>query len=417
MDKKSNNPQGIKKYAGELRDLLEADNILTTKQLITLQEKYELSPDDVLKVELLAATSYESAKSDFEYGNWDKAFTNIEEALYKFPVNLDYLELYFLIVIESRKLLGDESKDQTNLDLILKRIQKIDKKVYKKLSKKIKTVKIKKTEKQSFNKLWLLTILLVIPIFFIFKSIGTEPGYKIPNQEFTPQLDPGEIFVDTKIIRHPSQPVINVVESNIEGTLNSFIYTLKFYISSEIENLTSVKGNIIWYDKAGIKIYSEEFTSPKHTEYYLNEMIPISFIKSSLRDKPSIDKVIIEIETIESMKGIEREELTKIDTIFPIGRSWDLVIEEENYLITEGVTKNYLSLNLLLKNSDIREITRLKGQIEWIDEYNIVVSSSNINFISIDDIPLNNKFYRVINKTFEVSELTPDYRIKISEIK
>lgn len=410
MDEKSLNPQGIKKYTAELRVLLEAENILTTGIITTLQEKYKLSPEDILIVESLATSFYKSAKSDFEFGNWDKALTHIEEALYKSPINLDNLELYFLIVTDSRKLLGDESKDQTNLDLILKRIQRIDKKIYHKLSKQIKT------ERKSFNKLWYLTILLLIPLFFMFKSINTKKNI-VPNKVFSPQLKPGEILVDTKILRHPAQLVIDIVESKLESTLDSYIYNLKFYLSSEKKNITSVKGNIIWYDISGIKIYSEKFESPKRTEYYINEMIPITFKKSSHRDSPSIDKIIIEITAIESTKGIERGDLQKIETIFPVGKQWDLIIEEEKYLMTEGVTKNYLTLNLIVKSSDIRDITTLNGRIEWVDTYDIVVSSSNINFINKDDIPLDNKYYKIIYKTFEIGQITPNYRIKISEIK
>ena len=48
-----------------------------------------------------------------------------------------------------------------NLELIKKRIQKVDNKRYKKLLNEVKE------DKKVLNKLWLLTLLLFIPLFFI----------------------------------------------------------------------------------------------------------------------------------------------------------------------------------------------------------------------------------------------------------
>ncbi len=414
MDEKSRDPESIKHYTLELRELIDNDVVLSIQDINKLQKKYNISKSDLEKVENIALNHYQNAQENFVNGNWDNAFISIEEAIYKSPINIKILELYYNILNESSSFYGSEESNAKSLNLLLMRVKKVNKKLFKKL---LKSKEKDKTNKKNFNfkkKYLFFLIVLIIPLpFFLTK----KPENKVLTEyQRTTFLPPGEILVEIKPLRHTAQPVISVIESRISGTEDNFVYNLLFNVKSEKENITFLKGSIHWYDKKGSEIVTDEFESIKGNEYFLNELIPFSYMKNSHREFPSISKIVIEIKQIETLKGRERTEGKNIYTIFSGGFQDRIEVSENRFLITEGVTTNYLSLVLTVKNLQNKEISILNGDIEWIDDYNIVKSRININFISVKELPVKAKEKRVLFKTFEISEITDNYRINIKDM-
>lgn len=410
MEKETNNSEGIKKYTREIRTLLENEGLLTLNELKQIHEKYVLGKDDLDKVEDLAIKLYEKAKSDFDFGSWDSALSNIEAAFYKSPFNIEILVLYCKTIIESRNF-SEKKKEQIPLEPILLRLQQVDKREYTNIKKSIK-----ESNNKSFNKLFLLfLLLLLIPIFLVLKENFIKDDIAIsPKYNMERQLVNGEVPITIKNKTHPADLNINVVKSKLESGSRGFLYNLQFTISSEKENLLQVKGDIIWLNRSGNTIFSEPFIAGDTQEYFLNETIPVSYNKNSLSNNPDLFEVIIKINEIISLPGRLRPELKEIQYTIPNGKYRKLNFKQGEYIITEGVVSNYLSLTIILTNSDTTDISHLSCNILWYDDYDIVQTSNTLELISKDDIKLKMKESRTIHKTIELKgDITPNYKYEV----
>ncbi|QEN03252.1 hypothetical protein EW093_00540 [Thiospirochaeta perfilievii] len=414
MSKKSNNPDAIKKYTRDLRDKFEAEEILSSKEIENLQKKYNLSLEDLSIIKKLADDSYIKAKENFELGDWDNSISNIEESIYKCPLEIEYLELYFNILLEKNKLLGDDKTDSQNIDLVLKRVANISKLHYYKLKKQTK-------EKVKFNKKILLFLIIPVVIvlfilFILFSPTKKEDIKTVFNNNY-PELNPDEVVTEIDIVHHKSKLQLEVIKSKLSGDINSFLYQLQFYVFSELDNITEVSGQIEIYDRSSMILYTEDFHSPKDTNYFLNEKIPFSINVNSHRNIPNIKSVKIKVDKIVSTKGVEREVGEVVDIILPNNRLWKLTLNETDYKITKGVVNNYLTIGLLLTNSDSSKINYIDGSLQWLDEYNLVTEEVDIILIDNQDIPLERNSSRLIKKTIEIKNITSTYRVKIGNIK
>ena len=410
MAKNVEDPEALKKYIHELREILENEVILDSKKINNLKDKYQLTVSDIEKINNLAEESFSKATEAFEYGEWDKALTLIEEALFKSPLNTDFLKLYFKIVTESRKLLGVQSKDQVNLELILKRIQKLNTKMYKELKKEQLILKNK------ISKKWLLLLLVLIPIFILFIPIKKTESSNLTNT-YVSKLPPGEILVYKNILRHTSQLKIDVLESKVKSSNSSFIYNLNFYVFSEVENIIKIEGNIEIYDKNNIVLYKSDIESPNGIEYFKNEKIPFKITLNSFRDSPNFGNVKININSIQSSKGQDREDKKKIQLLLPLNKNWKIDLQENLFLRTKGVTKEYLTIDFIFFNNSKYKIKKMTGYFEWMDEYNIVKESVFLTLIDYTDLPVEQNSKRITKKTFEIKNITDNYRFRIEELE
>lgn len=413
MEKETNNSEIIKKYTREINTLLENDGLLTHKELIKIHEKYELNKDDLDKVEDIAIKFYEKAMSDYDFGNWDSALSNIELAFKKSPFNIEILILYCKILIENSKF-SDTNQLQV-LESVLSRLQQIDKKEYIKLKKVLKTNK-----KRGFNKLFLLFLLILfIPIFFILKPHTTKQKI-LSNPQYIPEKKPinGEIPITIQNKFHPSNLKIKIIKSKLESSNTNFLFNLQFLISSDKENILEVKGDIIWLDKNSSIIYSEPFTAGDNKEFYINELIPVTYTKSSLRGEPDLYDVIIKINEITSLPGKERSGLKEIEYTLPSGIFRKLSFKQGEFNLTEGVVSKYLSFTIIITNDDNKDINNLSCNIVWIDDYDIIQTSNSLDLITNNDIKLEPNESRIIHKTIELNDdITQDYKLEVVKIK
>lgn len=412
MDEKSNASEVIKKYTRELRSLLENEKLLAFNELKLLQDKYVLTKDEIDKVEDFANIFYEKAKSDYDFGNWDSAIENIEEASYKSPFNTEILILYCMISLERSKLY-EEKNNTKHFEIELKRLQQVDKNEYKKI-KKI----INKNNPKKINKLWFLLILLLLPLIFFYINNNEKTTDFVKIEKPMRILLNGEIAVDIINKAHPSNPEIKVIKSKLQKSKDNSLYILQFYISSKKDNIIAANGDITWMDKNNIAIYNEGFSIPRNIEYYINENIPISYSKSSLSGSLNLSKVVLKINEISTMPGKRRENLSSVEFSLPHDHSWDMTIDQVEYHITKGVVSDYLTLSLRINNNGSKDMSELIGKIEWMDDYNIVTSSSNLNFLTVNNVPIEKKDNRIIYKTFELNgKTTSEYKITISRIR
>lgn len=410
MAKKSNNPEQLKKYTRELRDLIDSYKILSVSEINKLKKKYNISEEDESQLSLIIDKKINEANSYYEYGEWQKAVESVEEANYKDPFNREVIVLYYRICREKSSVLGSKPDDEKIMELLLKRLSIVDRNLYKKIIKEEK-------EKKEFklNKLWfLLLLLLVIPIIILIpRKNKPENGPQTRSTEFKHSAN-REIRVKYNKLHHPSNLKILVEKSILEGFKNNYFYTLQFHLSSSDQNITKVKGNIIWYNHNNIEIFRDTFISQKGVEYYLNEKIPFSYFKTSQRESPDLDSLHIEVTNIESGPGRERTDMKEVDTLVSGGKTHKLSIKEAEYLITEGVTSRYLSLTLIIYNTGNKTINELKGNIEWFDEYEITQTEKVIEIIKNIDMPLKAGENRTIHKVFEIErDITDYYRINL----
>lgn len=410
MAKKSNNPEQLKNYTRELRDLIDSYNALSLTEINKLKKKHNINEDDESQLSMIIDKKITEASNFYEYGEWKKAVDSIEEANYKDPFNKEVILLYYKICREKSSILGSKPDDNKTMELLLKRLSILDRNLYKKIlssEKKNKDVKL--------NKLWfLLLLLLIIPVIIILpdkKDRGSDATVNVTDFRHTANR---EISIKYKKLHHPSNLKIVVKKSVLEGFKENYFYTLQFHLSSTEENITKVEGELYWYNHEGIKIYQDSFTTQKGIEYYLNEIIPFSYFKNSQRESPDLDYVDIEITNIESNPGKERSNLKEIDTQVSGLQTHKLSIMEAEYKITEGVTSRYLSLILIIHNTGREAINELKGNIEWIDNYDMTLSVKKIDFIKNIDMPLDSGEKRTIYKVFEInSEITENYKINL----
>ncbi|MGL1891730.1 MAG: hypothetical protein OCD02_08885 [Spirochaetaceae bacterium] len=412
MDKKSNNSNNLKSYTRELRDLVLNNKITSLNDLTILKNKHKLEVEDLDKIDELANLNYDSAKNDFEFGDWNKALTNIEEAMYKTPFNSNILELYYMILAEKNRVIGDDSTDLESLDLVIKKIKIVDKKLYRKL-KKLNNNKVKK----KIKKLWLLIFLLPIIIMLFVIFVPKQSNNITTNYSTNSNLSPGEIKTEVKKFYHTSEPHIVIIESKMNQGTNNFLHELSFEVVSETENILYLEGFVKWFDKDNNILINEKFSTPQLIEYYKNETIPFSITKSALRNSPNISLILIEITKIESAPGKEREKLKPLEFILPINIKRKIEIHEIEYTITTGVTSNYLTFAVLLSNKSKEQINIFEGQLEWYDEFNILKYAKNIKLMTKKDLPLKFGEKRVIYKIFELDGVvTQNYRFNILDI-
>lgn len=411
MDKKSNNPENIKKYTFELRELVDNSDLLTPEMVKKLQKKFDLSDDELLKIEVLVDKKIAEAENYYDYGEWNKAIDSIEEASYKAPFNKRILKLYYKIINEKISILGEKPGEESIVKNILNRINLTDRFLYKKLLKERKG-------KNKVNRalLFLLIPVIIVPIYFILpRKVKTVDN--IPKKDIlTSRIGKRDIEVKYIPINSRSSIKIELKESLLDGTKDNFLYKLKFFLYSEDENIINVKGDINWLNFNQEVIYKESFSSQKDLEYYIEEKIPVSYSKTSHRLSPDFYSVKIEITDSVTAPGKKRGKLREIKTLNSGSNTLKLSVNEANFIITRGVTSNFLSLTLLLSNNSSDTINFLSGDLEWVDDYNSVVFSRSITLISKDDIPLepNKRLLKSIIIELD-KDITPNYRVNIGE--
>ncbi|OQY40358.1 MAG: hypothetical protein B6229_02030 [Spirochaetaceae bacterium 4572_7] len=421
MEKKSNNQNNLKKITTQFRELVDKGTLLSKKDVTELYKRYEITEEQKEKLETMASNNFQEATTLFSYGEWDKASASIEEAIYKSPINTDYLKLYYDILKEKYSLL-DNNDAVDILDIILKRINLLDKQIYKSIIKKnkIKKNRVKKTSRK-ISKLWFLTLLLlVIPALLLIKESIEPIQYKALNSPKSPN-NKGPKVIPVELYRNSlSRDIeLSVKKSLLERYSNSYVYTLYFYMFSELNNTTSITGNITWLDKNGNTIFSEHLEKKDNIEYYINELIPFSYIKNSHSESPDLDSIVITITDIIQSKGKERTPLTPIDTIYNIHSKEVIELNEASISITKGIVNNYLTLTLLINNiSRNTIISNLHGTIEWYDDFNIIQFSGELDLIEDSDVPLEPKATRLIRRVIELNgDITQTYKIILSEKK
>lgn len=413
MDKKSNNPDNLKNYTNELRDLIDSYETLSQNQLSKLKKSYNLSEEDQEIILNFIDKKISEASNFYDYGEWEKATNSIEEANYKDPFNKETLLLYYKILMEKTSLLGERSDEKKLLPILLKRISMVDKNLHTRL---VKDLKSKKESK--ISKLWLLLLLvLIIPLAILFRPKKSTPIEYGSNKNVNiSYLGVREIDVNYEALRHESKLEIEVVNSVIDGTSSNFFYSLDFYLSSKEQNILSVEGEILWLDADSNIIYRDIFKSKEGEEYYLKENIPISYIKTSHRLSPNLYSIVIKVNDIISGQGKERTLIKEVPVLFNSSNTFSITIDETSFEITTGVTSKYLGLGLIITNKFNKSITILKGSIEWVDEFGRIKNSEAITLISKSDVPLEPGGSRSIFRVLELdNSITNDYRINISE--
>lgn len=413
MEEESDSFEAIKKYTRELRNLIENEKLLTLSDFKSIQSKYVLSKDDIDKVEDIAIKSYEEAKSNYDFGNWDTALSSIEEAFYKSPFNIEILVLYCKILIENNKF-SEKDDLSEKINPILGRLNQVDKKEFNKIKNIIKSDK-KKINKIVFIPLIIVPILLII---FIIKISGTEKEFVEQEYIFKDAIVNGEIPVTIDSKNHTSEIKIDILKSKLDSSSRNFLYNLQFLIHSEKENLVEINGEIIWLDRSDNVIFSEPFYAGDKNEYYLNEKIPVTYSKNTLINSLDLYNIIIKIDSIISLPGRDRANLSDIQFKLPDGIYRDLSFKQGEFYFTEGVVSNYLSITIILTNNDIKPLNTLKGNIVWLDDYDIVKTSNTIDFITGDDIVLNTNESRKLHKTIELNgDVTSKYILEIVTIE
>lgn len=412
MDKKSNNPEQLKKYTRELRDLIDSYKVLSVNEISKLKKKYSLSEEDETQLSTIIDRKINEANRHYEYGEWQKAVEAIEEANYKDPFNKEVIILYYNICKEKSAILGSSADDQQIMNLLLKRLSMVDKNLYKKIVK----TKNEKSSRSKISKMWfLLLLLLIIPIVIILPGKGQPDTRELLNDPTNFQHNgKREITVSYKGLNHPSAIKLVVKKSILEGFKNNFFYTLLFQLSSSEQNITRIEGKLLWYNYENSLIFEEEFSTQNGIEYYLNEVIPFSYFKTSQRVSPDLDSVHIEITKIESNPGKKRENTKPVECLVSGIKSHKISIEEAGYQITEGVSSRYLSLILILHNTGNKPLVELKGDIEWVDNYDLTTIYKKINLIKKMDMPLEPGDKRTVYKVLELDDdITDSYRINL----
>ena len=416
MEKKSNNQNNLRKITAQFRELIDKNSILSKKDVSELYKKYEITDDQKEKLETIAFNNFHEATTLFSYGEWDKAGASIEEAIYKSPINIDYLKLYYEILKEKHSLIDNNSSLEI-LDIILQRIRVLDSHIYKSL---IKEHRNKKT-KRKISKWWLLTLLLlIIPSLLLIKNSIKPAKYRALNSpKSAKDIYPKNISV--RLYKNTLSRNINikVQKSSLIRYSESYEYSLNFYMFSESNNTISITGTITWLDESGNTIYSEHLEKEDNIEYYTNEFIPFSYKKSSHSAPPNLDKIIITITNIIQAKGKTRINLSPIETSYNIYNKDIIELKEVSVFITKGIVNNYLTINLFVNNiSNNTIISNLHGTIEWYDDFNITQSSGEFDLLEESDIPLTPGDSRLIRRIIELNgELTQSYKIILSEKK
>ncbi len=411
MLRDNDNTENLKKYTRELRELIEDYNVLSLKELNKLQNKNILSSDDIEIIENMALESFDKAKDDFDNGDWDQAISKIEDAMCKSPFNKEILKLHFEIITEKNKIFKSDNDDNITTDLLLKRIIQIDKGLYNKLRK---VNRVKKNIK--INKLWFFALLILIPIFFIFRSLNYKEQKVNAQSLKANQKLFGEILVKTNNMPHTSEPEIEIVNSDLIRNKNNFLYRLDYSLKSQKENIIYIEGIIHWLNIYGNEIYSEDFKTPKNIEYFLNEEITFTHIKTSQRESPNLDSVLIEITKIISSPGKERDILKEVIVTKQNGITSKITIYEASYIITEGVISNYLSLVLIIKNRGREPIKQLNGSIIWTDELNNILTEIPVKLLTRSEVPIEANEQRLFFKTIEInSAISSKYKIVIKD--
>lgn len=410
MDKKSNNPEKLKQYTNQLRDMVDSYDVLSKNDLRSLRKSYDLSEDDLIIIENFIDKKITEATNYFEYGEWDNAINAIEEANYKDPFNKETLKLYYDILMEKTQLLGQKPDDKKVLNLILKRLSMVDRHLYNRL------VKESKSSNKKISKLWLLSfIVLVIPVLIFFPRDNkiTKEGNLKTN--FINHLGEREIAVNYIPLHHESDLQFQLKSSTLDGNSSNYYYTLNFYLFSEEHNIMKVKGLIKWIDFESKVILTEDFET-SNIEFYKKELIPISYRKTSHRLTPNLDNIVIEIKSIISSTGKDRVILKEIPVFNNGANTFSVKIKEAGFFVTSGVSSKYLSLDLLIDNTSSEVLDTLIGELEWLDDFSRVISKNKLELLNNTDVPIYQNETRLINRVIELEDSSiSSYRINIKE--
>ena len=409
MGKNEDRSNNLKKYTRELREQVQNYNILSKKGIRSLQTKFHLSKDDIKRIEDLAVENCLKAKQLYLDGDWDNAIKTIEEGMNKSPLNRKIIEQHIIILYEKNKIFSTENDDESMIQLLLKRLFRVDKLLFLRLKNRYRN--IKKIKKKTLLMLLIpLFILILLPILY-FASINKGKD----NNEISPPprvVANGEIFVefDNHIFNDMK---LEVLKSVMSRSKDNFLYNLQFSLSSEDYNIKQITGYIEWYDNKKNLIYSEEFQTDTNVEYFLHEQITYNYTKTSLRQSPNLFFVSIKLQDVEQVDGKERTDL-KLITLDLESKTNLVDFYEYSIEIIQGVISNYISTVIIVHNRSDKSIKNLIGQLVWLDNNDMELHSNYMNFIDSEDVPLKSKERRTLFNIIEIeNDITPNYRIVI----
>ncbi len=327
----------------------------------------------------------------------------------KSPLNRKIIEQHIIILYEKNKIFSTENDDESMIQLLLKRLFRVDKLLFLRLKNRYRN--IKKIKKKTLLMLLIpLFILILLPILY-FASINKGKD----NNEISPPprvVANGEIFVefDNHIFNDMK---LEVLKSVMSRSKDNFLYNLQFSLSSEDYNIKQITGYIEWYDNKKNLIYSEEFQTDTNVEYFLHEQITYNYTKTSLRQSPNLFFVSIKLQDVEQVDGKERTDL-KLITLDLESKTNLVDFYEYSIEIIQGVISNYISTVIIVHNRSDKSIKNLIGQLVWLDNNDMELHSNYMNFIDSEDVPLKSKERRTLFNIIEIeNDITPNYRIVI----
>lgn len=410
MDENTNNKELLKNFTNSLRKLIENQLTITQKDVKALVNKYELSEEDLNKIEILSSKHLDSSKEKLEFGSWREAEDSALEALYLCPFSRENLIHILHIYIDKEKELGTKKPDE--FKYFLNRLSSVDKHLYKKILKGDK-------KKSKINKKWVLLLLLpllVIPLLFIFnrndQSKDITPVKPVIKMSSLGRRDIGVTLRKTSTFKLNYK----TIDSYIDGYTNDFSYTLKSFITSEDSNISYIRGKINWYNQFDEIIFTDDIETTNGPIYYMNEEIPLTYFKSSKRISPNFYRAEIVIKEVRSSKGSERITHNNIETLYKEKKSFDIEVNEVMNSITYGVISNYLSLTLEIKNIGDVDINSLELDLVWYDFYKVEKFKKEIVIIDENDIRIPPGGTRIVPLIFEIEEIENSFIVEVTKI-
>lgn len=395
----------LKGFTSNLRGIIDKKLNIVQKDYQNLIKKFEMTPEDLDKIDALSSKYLTGAREKLDYGSWREAEDLAVEALYISPFNREALEFYLNLMISKEKELG--AKRSEEYSIYLERLAKVDKALYKKF------LSIDR-EKVKVSPLWLLTLLLIPLIVVAIKLEVKEPGI-VTKSEKVYDLNPvGLRDIEVEYIPNLNFTIdFKASESILEGFEDRYSYTLKGNFISREDNITYIRGDITWLDIYGAPLFKESFNIPKGAEYYPEEEIPLFYLKTSKRVAPEAVKVTLFITEVLSSKGLKRSEEKKLLTRYG-GREYEKIsINLLDSKVTEGVVSNYLSYTLKVENLLDKGIGYLDIDLIWYDFYKVEQFRKEIILLDSSDIELEPYSSKIIPLIIEVDSLYNDLEIEI----
>lgn len=394
----------LKGFTSTLRNIIDKNLNIVQKDYQNLIKKYELSPEDIDKVEALSSKYLTEAKEKLDYGSWREAEDLVIEALITSPFNKEALEFYLNTAITKEKELG--AKRGEEYSIYLNRLGKVDKLLYRKFTNLDK-------ERIKVSPLWLLSLLL-IPMVVV--AIKLEPKAEKPfTVKKQMNINPiGTREIEAEYIKLPNSKIdFNLVNATLNGFKDRYNFELKGNFISNENNISYIKGRIIWIDNYNQVIFKESFETTKGATYYPKEDIPLFYTKSSKRTAPPLVKVLLEIDEVLSSKGQERGDEIKLPVTYG-GRNYkNIGIYQVESSTTEGVTANYLSTTLRVENQGDKPLEFLKADLVWYDFYKVEKFRITRILLDYKDSKIGPGESKIIPLVLEIKDYYNDLEIEL----